>query len=77
MLDAMPTGEREREPLPFLGSEQVVHIDRMHGLSAPVIATSAAHWLPASGETWEGDSCQAFPPALGFKRPMANAARKL
>jgi hypothetical protein len=73
----MQIGEREREPLPFLGSERLIDITRLHGLSAPLMATSVAYWLHTSGETGGQDIRPAVPPALGFKRPIATAARKL
>lgn len=53
LLDAMQVRQRKGKPLPFLGADGLIDVNRMNRLIALLIATTVAKRLPASGQTCE------------------------
>ena len=53
LLNAMQVCEGKRKALPFLGTDELIDVNRMNRLIALVIATTVAKGLPASGDTCE------------------------
>ena len=55
VLDAVYILEGKSKPLPVLGTDQLIDVERMNRLIAFPIATTVAKRLPASGEAGEKD----------------------
>jgi hypothetical protein len=53
VLDAVYILEGKSKPLPVLGTDQLIDVERMNRLIAFPIATTVAKGLPASGKTCE------------------------
>ena len=53
LLNAMQVCEGKRKALPFLGTDELIDVNRMNRLIALLIATTVAKGLPASGDTRE------------------------